>query len=70
MFIFQTCEGGHPVHKWSSQPYLSLKGTSAGDFLLATNILISGNNYQKIALLFKFMNLGTNDIHFCSLKIC
>lgn len=29
-----------------------------GDFMLATNILLSGNNYTKIALLFKFMNMG------------
>lgn len=30
----------------------------AGDFLLASNILLSGNNYAKVALLFKFMNMG------------
>ena len=29
----------------------------AGDFLLSTNILLSGNNYTKVALLFKFMNM-------------
>lgn len=29
----------------------------AGDFLLSTNILFSGNNYTKVALLFKFMNM-------------
>ncbi|KAL7370485.1 hypothetical protein ABVT39_002010 [Epinephelus coioides] len=29
-----------------------------GDFMLATNILLSGNNYAKIALLFKLMNMG------------
>lgn len=33
----------------------------AGDFLLGTNILLSGNNYAKISLLFKFMNLGMVD---------
>lgn len=26
--------------------------------MLATNILLSGNNYAKIALLFKFLNMG------------
>lgn len=26
--------------------------------MLATNILLSGNNYGKVALLFKFMNMG------------
>lgn len=29
----------------------------AGDFMLACNILLSGNNYAKISLLFKFMNM-------------
>ncbi|KAK7151613.1 hypothetical protein R3I94_008067 [Phoxinus phoxinus] len=29
-----------------------------GDFMLSTNILLSGNNYRKVALLFKFMELG------------
>ena len=28
------------------------------DFLLATNIVLSGNNYAKVALLFRFMYLG------------
>lgn len=26
--------------------------------MLAANILLSGNNFRKIALLFKFMNIG------------
>lgn len=30
----------------------------AGDFMLAVNILLSGNNYAKIYLLFKYMNMG------------
>lgn len=30
----------------------------AGDFMLASNIILSGNNYAKVALLFKFMNMG------------
>ncbi|XP_059912256.1 uncharacterized protein LOC132461222 [Gadus macrocephalus] len=29
----------------------------AGDFLLSSNILLSGNNYAKVALLLKFMNI-------------
>ncbi len=32
-------------------------GMNAGDFLLSSNILLSGNNYAKVALLFKFMNM-------------
>lgn len=33
----------------------------AGDFMLATNILLSGSNYSKVALLFKLMNMGMVD---------
>jgi len=33
------------------------QGMHASDFLLSINILLSGNNYTKIALLFKFMNM-------------
>lgn len=29
-----------------------------GDFMLSANILLSGNNYRKVALLFKFMSMG------------
>ena len=32
-------------------------GMQAGDFLLSSNILLSGNNYAKVALLLKFMNI-------------
>lgn len=30
----------------------------AGDFMLASNIILSGNNYAKVTLLFKFINIG------------
>lgn len=33
----------------------------AGDFMLATNILLSGSNYAKVSLLFRFMNMGMVD---------
>lgn len=29
-----------------------------GDFMVATNILLSGNNFSKIALFFRYMNIG------------
>lgn len=32
-----------------------------GDFMLATNILLSGHNYEKVSLLFKNMNMGMVD---------
>ena len=55
--VLQTCTQGHIVWKWSSQPYLN-NGMLYGDFLLSCNLLFSGNNYSKIKLLFKFMNMG------------
>jgi len=30
----------------------------AGDFMMATNVLLSGNNYYKVAHLFNYMNMG------------
>jgi len=43
---------------WSRRvEVISAQGMHAGDFLLSTNILLSGNNYAKIALLLKFMNM-------------
>ncbi|XP_028296913.1 uncharacterized protein LOC114458700 [Gouania willdenowi] len=51
------CPFGHTVWKSCSQPTLKY-GMLVGDFMLSTNILLSGNNYAKISLLFKFMKLG------------
>ncbi|XP_062379106.1 uncharacterized protein LOC134067711 isoform X2 [Sardina pilchardus] len=51
------CPQGHSVWRWSSQPMFKY-GMLVGDFMLASNILLSGNNYAKISLLFKFMNMG------------
>lgn len=31
----------------------------AGDYMLAMNILLSGNNFRKVDLLFRFMNIGS-----------
>ena len=42
-FVKQRCAAGHTVHVWSSQPRLARSGVNAGDFMLATNILLSGN---------------------------
>lgn len=55
--FFQMCPRGHTVWKWASQPILKY-GMLAGDFMLSSNILLSGNNYAKISLLLKFMNMG------------
>ncbi|XP_043978933.1 uncharacterized protein LOC122834391 isoform X3 [Gambusia affinis] len=54
------CSNNHCVWEWNSQPTFK-DGMQAGDFLLASNIILSGNNYAKVALLFKFMKMGIVD---------
>ncbi|XP_053383459.1 uncharacterized protein LOC123541393 [Mercenaria mercenaria] len=44
---------GDMLKKWCSQP--KVKGRLSGDFLLAAAILTSGNNYEKVKLLFRFL---------------
>ncbi|KAM4545156.1 uncharacterized protein PAE49_017857 [Odontesthes bonariensis] len=62
------CSQGHLVWRWSSQPMFKF-GMLVGDFMLATNISLSGNNYAKISLLFKFMNMGMADrSNFCKIQ--
>ncbi|KAL0965944.1 hypothetical protein UPYG_G00288390 [Umbra pygmaea] len=51
------CPNGHSLWRWYSQPVMKF-GMQAGDFLFSTNTLLSGNNYAKVALMFKFMNMG------------
>nr|XP_055044376.1 uncharacterized protein LOC129430825 [Misgurnus anguillicaudatus] len=51
------CPFGHTLWRWNSQPLMKY-GMQGGDFMLAINILLSGNNYRKIAFLFKFMQMG------------
>ncbi|CAL9705808.1 unnamed protein product [Knipowitschia caucasica] len=57
MVVKWICPNDHVVWEWNSQPKFKF-GMQSGDFMLATNILLSGNNYSKIALLFKYMNMG------------
>ncbi|XP_067378448.1 uncharacterized protein [Channa argus] len=54
------CPNGHTVWKWSSQPLMKCE-MQIGDFMLAANILLSGNNYRKVALLLRNMNMGMVD---------
>ncbi|XP_073730808.1 uncharacterized protein [Misgurnus anguillicaudatus] len=55
--IHWMCSKGHKVWVCNSQPTLKY-GMHAGDFMMATNILLSGNNYYKVAHLFNYMNMG------------
>ncbi|CAH1266741.1 Hypp3552 [Branchiostoma lanceolatum] len=68
MVIESICSCGQKQWIWRSQPRFKF-GLQAGDFMLATNILLSGNNYRKISLLFKFLNLGcVCQSTFCSIQ--
>ncbi|KAI8509538.1 hypothetical protein Bbelb_133860 [Branchiostoma belcheri] len=51
------CGSGHLIWKWHSQPRFKY-GLQAGDFMLSSSILLSGNNYSKVSLMSSFMNLG------------
>ena len=48
----------HLVQSWSSQPSLKKKQVNIGDLMLSSAITLSGNNYAKVDLVFKFANLG------------
>ncbi|XP_035671511.1 uncharacterized protein LOC118412627 [Branchiostoma floridae] len=51
------CKGGHLIWRWFSQPRLKY-GIQGGDFMQASSLLLSGNNYAKYSLMCKFMSLG------------
>ncbi|XP_041959419.1 uncharacterized protein LOC121718472 [Alosa sapidissima] len=57
MSVEWICPNGHCLWRWNSQPLFKF-GMQAWDFLLSTNLLLAGNNYAKVALLFKYMNMG------------
>ncbi|XP_053383442.1 uncharacterized protein LOC128546184 [Mercenaria mercenaria] len=56
IYLKWICGKGHMLKKWCSQP--KVKGRLSGDFLLAAAILTSGNNYEKVKLLFRFFGMG------------
>lgn len=60
--FYQVCKNGHLIHNWSSQPILNRR-LHGGDLLLSASILLSGNNYSKVALMAKFLRL-----HFVSIS--
>ncbi|XP_061167506.1 uncharacterized protein LOC133176400 [Saccostrea echinata] len=50
------CRQKHVLYEWCSQPILNRRMHS-GDLMLASAILLSGNNFKKIELMCKFLNL-------------
>ncbi|CAL8310654.1 unnamed protein product [Boreogadus saida] len=62
------CPQGHIVWRWSSQPTLKF-GSQLEDFLMATNVLLTGNNYTKVKIVFNFMNMGMiNERYFADIQ--
>ena len=49
------CSAGHFGGRWASQP--TCDNLRAGNLLLASSIILSGNSFTKVGLLFKFLNL-------------
>ena len=49
------CSAGHLGGRWASQP--TCDNVRAGNLLLASSILLSGNSFTKVGLLFRFLNL-------------
>ena len=49
------CNAGHAGGRWAAQP--TCEGVRAGNLILASSLLFSGNSYQKIGMMFKFCNI-------------
>ncbi|XP_070571769.1 uncharacterized protein [Ptychodera flava] len=56
LYLKWVCEEGHLSYCWCSQPILNRRMHS-GDILTASAILMSGNNFGKVKLLAKMLNL-------------
>ncbi|CAB4019001.1 Hypothetical predicted protein, partial [Paramuricea clavata] len=49
------CQSGHVGGRWAAQP--SCDKIRAGNLMLASALLLSGNSYAKVGLMFNFCNL-------------
>ncbi len=49
------CQSGHAGGRWAAQP--SCDKIRAGNLILASALLFSGNSYAKVGLMFNFCNL-------------
>lgn len=55
-FFFKMCSNSHVADKWCSQPVLS-RGLHGGDLMIASSILFSGNNFNKMELFAKSLQI-------------
>ncbi|XP_070205259.1 uncharacterized protein [Littorina saxatilis] len=56
LYVKWVCDSGHVSNTWCSQPILNRR-LHSGDFRLAMAIVTSGNNFGKIEMLGKHLNL-------------
>ena len=56
-FVLQACEDGHEVNRWSSSPMLP-NGVYSANLQAVSSVVVSGNNFAKIALFAKFLGLA------------
>ena len=49
------CSAGHFGGRWAAQPTCS--NVRAGNLILASSLLLSGNSFTKIGMMFKFCNI-------------
>ena len=55
LVVSWTCDAGHFGGRWAAQPTCS--NVKAGNLVLASSLLLSGNSLTKVGLMFKFSNL-------------
>ena len=55
LVISWSCSAGHSGGRWAAQP--SCDKIRAGNLVLASSLLLSGNSYTKVGLMFNFCNL-------------
>ncbi|XP_070554570.1 uncharacterized protein [Ptychodera flava] len=56
VYLKWVCPAGHLEYKWCSQPILKRR-LHSGDLLTSAAILMSGNNFRKISLFARMLNL-------------
>jgi hypothetical protein len=55
LVVTWNCPSGHVGGRWAAQP--SCNNIRAGNLTLASALLLSGNSYTKVGLMFNFCNL-------------
>ena len=65
LVVSWVCQSGHVGGRWAAQP--SCNKIRAGNLTLASALLLSGNSYTKVGIMFNFCNLHIFHQH-CSIS--